>query len=257
MQTRLKELELKRVRKDYPQVNYIDKKGVQWIEINRGCKRQCPFCHADPNYKVFDIPKIESNTVQIIGEGFLYDPQIKKKIMQLGKVKINKKVVYYGLNQGIDFRLLDDETAELLCKNRFGLINNKGKWYKGIKFAWDYGKAFEELTKDTIDLLIKVGYRREKIQVFVLVNWKITFEECLYKFQRLKEWGVKIDDCTWESTKTNFIPLHWKEAEYRKFRKKVRKHNQLINFNDYDPETSGEISSELLLSVVPPSGEPR
>ena len=74
IQKRLKPLSIQRKRKDYPQINYIDDNGVQWIELNRGCKRQCPFCHADPNYKMFDVPEIISNKVQIIGEGILYDP---------------------------------------------------------------------------------------------------------------------------------------------------------------------------------------
>lgn len=236
MQLRLIDQKINRIRKDYPQVDRVDKSGVQWIEVNRGCKRQCPFCYADPNYKTFDLPATKSNRVQIIGEGFLYDPQIKTKITLLGKRRFNKKVIYYGLNQGIDFRLLDKETAELLSKNRFGIINNKSRWYKGIKFAWDLGKHHEKLAKKTIDLLVSVGYRKEKIQVFVLVNWKISYEDCLYKLEKLKEWGVKIDDCTWNTTKRQMLPLHWTVKQLKDFRKKARKHNQLILFNGYDPE---------------------
>ena len=107
---------LKREENNRPQLNKVDK-GIQWIEVNRGCKRSCDFCYADPNYKVFDVPEITNNKVMIIGEGFLYDPKIKEKIIELGQKKVNGKVVYYGLNQGIDFRLLDKEIAELLCKN--------------------------------------------------------------------------------------------------------------------------------------------
>jgi len=39
--TQLKLIQPIRVRKDYPQVDYIDSNEVQWIELNRGCKRQC------------------------------------------------------------------------------------------------------------------------------------------------------------------------------------------------------------------------
>lgn len=227
---------INRKREDYPRVNYIDQNNVQWIEINRGCKRGCSFCYADPNYKVFDVPEIKSNKVQIIGEGFLYDPDIIKKIRILGETKFNDKVVYYGLNQGIDFRLLDEEMAFLLSKKRFGIINGKGNWYKGIKFAWDGIETYEKLAKDTIDLFVSVGYIREKIQVFVLVNWKISYDICIYKLNKLKEWGVKIDDCTWNTTKREMVPLYWNKEQLKDFRRKSRKHNQLILFRGYDPE---------------------
>ena len=236
MQSRLEPLKIEREREDYPRIDYIDRNGVQWIEINRGCKRQCPFCYADPNYKEFEVPEIKSNKVMIIGEGFLYDKSIMEKIYILGETKLNKKVVYYGLNQGIDFRLLNKDIANLLCAYRFGIINSKGRWYKGLKFAWDLGLNHEKLAKETIDLLEEVGYKRRNIQVFVLVNWKISYEDCLYKLKKLREWGVKIDDCTWNTTKKEKLTLHWNKEQLIDFRKKARKHNQLINFDGYDPE---------------------
>ena len=142
---------LKREEEDRPQINKIAN-GIQWIEVNRGCKRGCAFCYADTNYKVFDVPEIISNKVMIIGEGFLYDPKVKEKIIELGQKRVNGKVIYYGLNQGIDFRLLDKEIAELLSENRFGILNSKYRWYKGMKFAWDGIQTHEKLTKETIDL---------------------------------------------------------------------------------------------------------
>lgn len=228
--------EPKRERIEYPQINRIDSKGIQWIEINRGCKRQCIFCYADPNFKAFNIPKIESNIVQIIGEGILYDPKMEEKIIELGNQRVNNKVVYYGLSQGIDFRLSTKEIAELLSKNRFGIINNKGRWYKGIRFAWDLGLNYKELTENTIELLESVGYKRRYIQVFILTNWKISYEICLKKLEKLQEWGVKIDDCTYNTTKRQMNPIYWNKEQLKDFRKKCRKHNQLINFNGYDPE---------------------
>lgn len=236
MQLRLEPLNIKRERNNYPQVNYIDDNNVQWIEINRGCKRHCAFCHADPNYKVFDIPEIKRNNVHVVGEGFLYDPDIEQKIIKLGQKRVNDRVVYYGLSQGIDFRLLTPEIAELLSKNRFGLINNKGVWKKGIRFAWDLSLFQEKLAKETIDLLCKYKYIRKYIIVFVLINWKISYEDCLYKLKKLKEWGVRIDDCTWDTTKKEKLPLYWTKDQLIYFRKISRKHNQLIFFDGYDPE---------------------
>lgn len=227
---------IRREREDYKQVDRIDNNGTQWIELNRGCKRGCSFCYADPNYKVFECPEIRARTVQIIGEGFLYDPEIKRKIKELGEKRFQKRVVYFGLSQGIDFRLLDEETAKLMAQNRVGIINGKGRWYKGLRFAWDLGMEQADLTKKTIDLLESVGYRRRSIQVFALVNWRIPLDVCLHKIKKLYEWGVKIDDCTWNTTKKEMTAHFWTLAELTLFRKLARKHNQLINFNGYDPE---------------------
>ena len=228
MQTRLKELKPVKYKGD--QINFVNNKSLQWIEINRGCLRGCSFCHSDRNYKEFPVPIIESNKVHIIGEGFLFDPNIKEKIIELGNKKFNNKVVYYGLSQGIDFRLLTPKIAKLLSKNRFGLINSKENWYKGMRIAWDYGKSHEKEVKKTIDLLVKVGYQKKLIILFMIVNWKIDFETCMYKFKKCQEWGVRIDDCTYECTKKNFIPLYWKDKNYRTFRKMVRSHNINVSF---------------------------
>jgi len=227
---------VKRERPDYPQVNRVDSNGVQWIELNRGCKRGCPFCYADPNYKTFPVPQITSRIVQIIGEGILYDKDIKEKVRMLGGIKVDGKCVYYGLSQGIDFRLLDEETALLFSKCRIGIINGKGRWYKGLRFAWDLGMEQKELVARTIELLESAGYKRKYIQVFVLVNWKIPFNVCIEKLKYLKEWGVKIDDCTFDTTKREMRPIHWAFSDLKLFRRMARKHNQLINFDGYDPE---------------------
>ena len=92
------------------------------------------------------------------------------------------------------------------------------------------------MTKDTIEILENVGYKRKHIQIFVIVNWKISYEVCLEKLQKLKEWGVKIDDCTYNTTKREKNPIFWTKEQLIDFRRKSRKHNQLILFDGYDPE---------------------
>jgi len=224
---------MNRTREDYPQVDRIDKNGTQWIELNRGCKRGCSFCYADPNYRVFDSPHIRANRVQIIGEGILYDPQIKEKFQALGNLKVEGHKIYYGLSQGVDFRLLDRETAVVMEQNRIGYINGKGKWYKGMRFAWDLGLEQTELAHKTISLLEEVGFKKKSIQVFLLVNWKIPFSVCIEKLKLLREWDVKVDDCTYNTTKKEMKPIHWSFQELKDFRRMCRKHNQEILFNGW------------------------
>ena len=224
---------MKRRREDYPQVNYIDNKGIQYIELNRGCLRQCPFCYSDPNYKTFRIPQIRSNLVQIIGENILYDYEIKKKIKELGRINFNNKKVYYGLSQGIDRRILTPEIIQLLVENKIGLITKKGRWYKGMRISWDGHLSQMGQVKRTIEALEKAGYKRNYISVFMLVNWKISFKECMQKFRIIKKWKVSIDDCTWNTTKKEMKPHFWTRLELKKFRDKCRVHNIRMRFRGY------------------------
>ena len=225
---------ISRVRKDYPQINYVDDKGIQWIEINRGCKRQCEFCWADPNYKVFPVPKIVSNKVQIIGENILYDPDIKDKLIELGNKRVNNKVVYYAICNGVDYRLLTDKIIEMLSSYRFGKITKKRQlWKKGVSIAWDLGKEQEKDIKQLITKLEKFKFIRKHIMIHVLVNWKIPLDVCEYKQSLLYDLGVMIDDCTWECTKRNFLPMYWTVKEYKSFRRKCRIHNIKIPRNGY------------------------
>ncbi len=191
IQQRLKPLSIKRERPDYPQVNYVDDRGVQWIELNRGCKRLCRFCWADPNYKVFDIPRIIRNKVQIIGENVMFDPNIEKKLKKLSEIKVNNKVVYYGLGNGFDYRRVTPEIAKLARAARIGNINNKGNWYKGVNLAWDLGINQEYKVKKALNYFLNVGYYANRSKIFILVNWEITLKECLYKFEKIKAMGLR------------------------------------------------------------------
>jgi len=228
IQLRLRPLSIQRQRPDYPQVNYVDDNGVQWIELNRGCYRSCEFCWADPNYKTFSIPEIISNKVQIIGENILYDPLIEKKLETLANIKYNRKVVYYGLCNGFDYRLVTAKISRLSKNARIGNINNKGNWKKGVNLAWDNDLSYRNKIKNVLDMFVKEGYDPYQCKIFVLVNYKVSYRHCLIKLQIIKKWGCKIDDCTWNCTKKLYIPLYWDYPEYHKFRRLCREHN--INF---------------------------
>lgn len=248
MQQRLQPLQIKRERPDYPQINYVDKQtNVQWIELNRGCKRQCSFCWSDPNYKMFKVPEIISNKVQIIGENILYDPEINQKVIELSKKRVNNKVVYVGLCNGIDYRLLTSFQAKLFSKCRIGRITSRSNWKKGITIAWDNGLNQEKDIETTIKLLNSVKYNSRNIVVFVLVNWKISLNDCIKKLKKIKKIGCQICDCTYECTKKNFIPLYWKTEQYKQFRKMCRSHNIMIQRNGYNPESKINSNKQVLL----------
>jgi hypothetical protein len=209
---------------NYPQVNYI-KGGVQRIETSRGCPRLCPYCKEPDKLEVFDIPRIISNCVEILDMNFLWQPNILDRIKQLGRIKVNNKVVYYDEVCGFDFRFMSQEIANELKKSRF--IN--------IRIAWDWYMNDQYKIKDCLKMLFNAGFSKKEISCFMIVNWKIPKKECERKMDLLKIWNIKICDCCYDGGYKIAVPEFWEQGEIEDFRADCRKHNQLVNF-EIDPE---------------------
>lgn len=222
----------KQTRLGSPRVNYSlgpynkANETEQWIRITEGCPNQCPYCYEPKEFKVFEIPEIIRNKVKIMDMNLLCKEEAQKIIDDLREFRVNGKVVHYELICGIDYRFLSWSLAKALHNARF----------KNISIAWDWGFGEQMKIKDAIEKLIHVGYRSNDIMVFMICNWKIPYEENCRKLDLCKIWRVKVGDCWFDNqTSPNIQPIHWSDKEIRSFRKKVRKHNQLVNFG-VDPE---------------------
>ncbi len=202
------------------------KEDYQVIKVSYGCPNGCQYCFASKKMKVYPIPPINRNLVKITDENIMVFPQAIKWMDELGSKKVNGLAVYYELICGIDFRNMSFEKAKALKRNRF--IN--------VRLAWDFGYVLSSKIEQTIRWLIKAGYKSKDISVFMLTNWKIPYEECLKKLETLWKLRVKINDCCWNCSYRNPIPVYWTLDEIRKFRKIARKHNHLVLFDSYDPE---------------------
>jgi len=214
-----------KVKYSYGPYNKFDEKE-QWIRITEGCPNNCPFCYEPQELKIFDIPEIVRNKVKIMDMNLLCKPEAKEILKALGSKLANDKVVYYELTCGVDFRFLSQELANILKENRF----------KNIRIAWDFGFNLQKDIKKAIEKLLTAGYISKDITIFIICNWKIPYSENLKKLDLCKVWRVKVADCYYDGqTSPNIIPIHWKESEISDFRRKVRKHNQLVNFG-IDPE---------------------
>jgi len=199
----------------------------QAIRITEGCVWNCPNCYEPTELKIFGIPEIVRNDVLIYDMNLLCKPEALRIIEDLGKVRVNGKVVKYQLVCGIDYRFLTREIADALYKNRF----------KRIRLAWDSGYSEQRKIKKAIDLLLKAGYKRKDLMVFMLCNYRIvSYRECCLKLDLCKVWNVKACDCYFDGqVMPNVQSFYWSEQEIKAFRGKVRKHNQLVNFG-IDPE---------------------
>lgn len=198
----------------------------QWIRISQGCPNNCPFCYEPQKEEIFGIPPINRHRVKIMDMNLLSKPEAFQIIRELGKRRVDKRVVHYELVCGIDYRFLTKEIANALYESRF----------KNIRLAWDFGFGDQYKIKDAIDLLKDAGYKPKMIMIFMVCNWQISYEDCCQKAYLCAIWNVKISDCYFDGqTSPNVTPIGWTEYEIQTFRKGVRKHNQMVAFG-IDPE---------------------
>lgn len=203
----------------------------QWIRISEGCPNQCVYCAEtwengrDPIY--YEIPEIVRNKVIITDMNLIYKPRALEIIEELGRLRVNGKVVKYVLKCGVDYRYLTQEISSALKQNRF----------VEMKIAWDYGYDQAYKIKDAINKLMYAGYSPRNIQVFIICNWRIPYEECCMKLDTLKVWGVQVSDCWFDNQIRGKVkPIHWTEEQIKDFSKKTRDHGIMIRMNGIQTE---------------------
>jgi len=206
----------------------------QWIRLSDGCYRDCWNCYCPKEIKYYPVPKIERNKVVFLDMNFLYAyPNALEIIKELGSKKINNKVVYYDFQCGLDFTLLNKDIAIALKEGRFGRFNNKRKYANGLRIAWDRGIDEKEMFIKAINLLKEVGYKQ--IQIFMLVNGKVSFDECVKKLLVLKDLRIEIGDCWYDNQKRGSVkPIYWTDEQCKLFGKLCRSHNVAIKQRQYD-----------------------
>ena len=82
---------------------------------------------------------------------------------------------------------------------------------------------------------LKAGYKPKELSMFILVNWKTPYVDCVKKLDLLKVWNVKVNDCCWDGGYKQAKPKYWDIDQVKRFRKMCRKHNQMVLFK-IDPE---------------------
>ncbi len=206
----------------------------QWIRLTDGCYRDCWNCYCPKTVLSYPMPKIERNKVVFLDMNFLHARLYPlHTIRSLGKTKVNKRVVYYDFQCGLDFTLLTEELAIALKKGRFGRFNNKRNYTNGLRIAWDRGIDEEEVFTKAIKLLKEAGYKQ--IQIFMLVNGKVSFDECVEKLLVLMKLRVEIGDCWYDNQKRGSIkPIYWTQEQCDLFGKLCRCHNVAIKQRQYE-----------------------
>jgi len=203
----------------------------QEITLSENCKYNCPFCFNGKNpFIEFPIPEITSNKVIIYDPAFLSKKNVLDVIKELGSKRVNNKIVYFELLQGINIRDLTFDIAKALKDNHF--IN--------IRFAWDgsYSKNNMYRVLDSINLLKKGGYKPKDLMCYILSNYYVRLRECLYKNKIMLEKHIRVCNCVYRK---NYLDPevyyeHWSKIEVEYYKQECRMNNQIIDFKGYDPE---------------------
>lgn len=212
-----------------PQYNYVKGKR-QRTELHRGCPWGHEYCYEPKIDEDFPIPAIVRNYVEILDMNVLRRKDILQVINQLADIRVKGKVVTYEAVCGFDYRLLTQEIASALKRARF----------VRPRMAWDGPFSEQHKMKDGIGKLVKAGYKRHDISLFMIVNWRIPYQECLRKLDLMKVWNVKVCDCCYDGGYKYATPTYWTGKQLEKFRRICRKHNQLVLFG-IDPQPSIEV----------------
>ncbi len=164
---------------------YYDKipevKNTAYGFLTRGCPRGCEFCHVGckegrKSYKVADLDTFWRGQKNIV----LLDPNITacKDWKELFQQLIDSKA-WIDFSQGLDIRTMSGEKAEMLKKMKI----------KQVHFAWDRYEDKEIIIPKFKMFAEQTGWGYQKMTVYVLCNFKTTFEQDLERIYTLRDLG--------------------------------------------------------------------
>ena len=145
---------------------------------SRGCIRNCSFCL---------VPKLEGKLVEL--DDWLVRPIIcDNNLLATSTAHFDKvvdRLLESGLagidfNQGLDARILTEHHAARLAELPKDTI---------IRLAWD-NIAMEKLYLLAFRILEDAGIKLQQIRTYVLIGYKDTPEDALYRLEKIRELGA-------------------------------------------------------------------
>lgn len=176
----------------------------------RGCIRNCPFCivpKKEGRIQVWQHPEDfhddRFNTCMIMDNNLFAAPEEwQKKIFEWF---INNKIKMLS-PQGWDIRLLTEERANCLKAIKKGEAR--------IHFAWD-NIADEKIIERGIRILENAGFNlNHDISFYVLAGFNTTFDQDVYRCNKLREWGVASFVMPYRKNKQINALARWANRQY-------------------------------------------
>ncbi len=212
----------------------VARDGEHWIRLTDGCFRQCWNCYTPKEYKVYDLPEIKANKVRFLDQNFLDAHPEPLKLIKSLPCKFDGKVIRYMFYSGLDFTLFSHAILRAMKEARIGRFNNQGHFINGLSIAWDRGYDECNMIELAIDYMLEAGYSRRGIQIRMLCNGKIGYDECLKKLSLLYKKRVMIDDCWFNNQKRGSVkPIHWTAEQCKMFGDSCRANNVAVMQNQH------------------------
>jgi len=219
---------------------FLNNVDFQILHAQRGCFRRCKFCGT---WKIEPIEIYESSIknkifkekIVFYDNNFLRNPHIHNILDELIELKKKRKIKWCESQSGFDGRLLIKEP--ILIKKL------KLAGFRNIRIAWDGPYKEKESIKEQIEILTygKDSFKRKELEVFMLYNWDISFDEMELKRVKCFKWGVQIADCRFrpldqefdyynprklnQTNKDYHIHKDWTDILVKQFRRNVRRQN--------------------------------
>jgi len=158
-----------------------DWQPISIVFSHRGCIRNCPYCA---------VSTLEPNRTKIKSIRHLIYPGHKKIVLwdnnTLGMsnwrglvAELKETGLPVDFNQGLDVRLINEDVAQQL----------KGLRINPIRMAYDVPSERKALER-AIPALERAGFRRRRMVVYVLYNFRDSPEGFLDRMRDLLDWGV-------------------------------------------------------------------
>ena len=161
------------------------------VFTSRGCIRKCQFCVVpkveggmrDEKPSIMNLIHPYHKKVTIWDNNFLASPYAKSMLKELIDHDIEA-----DFNQGLDARLMDEETAGLLADVKSKTIH--------MAYDWPWEGPY---IKKAIDMLGEAGYKKKNLIFYMLYNfWDEqhkkgdTPEDFLLRLKNLMKWGASV-----------------------------------------------------------------
>jgi hypothetical protein len=222
----------------------------------RGCRLKCGFCVVPKKegknravHSVADIWRGEPypKHLHLLDNDFFGQP---REQWQARIAEIRDGGFKVCLNQGINTRMIDDESAAALASiSLFDDSFSRRRLYT----AWD-NIGDEERFFRGVDTLERHGIKPSCLMVYMLIGYdrRETWERVLYRFERMVARKIRVYPMVY-GDRDRTLPLgdckqrleHRTLAEFQRYA--IRRLNTVCSFEDYDPGAKSPTKQPILL----------
>jgi hypothetical protein len=223
----------------YPELT----RGTAFGFLTRGCPNDCGFCvvsgkEGAKSVKVAELAEFwrGQRNIKLMDANLLACKDREALIQQL--IASKARIDY---TQGLDARLMDDDTAELICRTNIEMVH----------FAFDLMK------NETAVLRGLTAFRRHyrgsdrNCKVYVLTNYNTTYAEDWYRVRRVIELGYQPDVRIYQKgTHDRFL------TDLARWANNSRLYRS-CGFRDYVPRKDGRRCGELYHDIIGKEVQPQ